>query len=165
MRELIDKVKKKGELTIVKREVDPYLEMASIQSQLDGKVVLYEKVKGSDMKVISGICSSREYFALALGVDKKNLLHTMIKAMKNPKEPELVSMAPCQEIVERVSSVLDPNAKIIWGATIDKELGDAVKTLLVVTGITSSQEFIKTEGYKEIKKKEVEKVLGVEVVE
>ncbi|HDK25879.1 MAG TPA: cell division protein FtsZ [Candidatus Atribacteria bacterium] len=76
-----------------------------------------------------------------------------------------ITIKECQEIVERVSSVLDPNAKIIWGATIDKELGDAVKTLLVVTGITSSQEFIKTEGYKEIKKKEVEKVLGVEVVE
>ena len=76
-----------------------------------------------------------------------------------------ITIKECQEIVERVSSVLDPSAKIIWGATIDKELGDSVKTLLVVTGITSPQDLIKSEDYKEIKKKEVEKVLGVEIVE
>jgi len=76
-----------------------------------------------------------------------------------------ITIKECQEIVERVSSVLDPDAKIIWGAVIDKELGDVVKTLVVVTGVTSPQEYIKGENYKEIRKKEVEKVLGVEVVE
>ncbi len=76
-----------------------------------------------------------------------------------------ITIKECQETVERISSVLDPSSKVIWGATIDKELGDSVKTLLVVTGINSPQEFIKGDEYKEIKKKEVEKTLGVEIVE
>ncbi len=76
-----------------------------------------------------------------------------------------ITIKECQEIVERVSSVLDPSAKIIWGAVIDKELGDTVKTLLVVTGVSSPQSYIKSDTYREAKKKEVESVLGVEVVE
>ncbi len=76
-----------------------------------------------------------------------------------------ITIKECQEIVERVSSVLDPNAKLIWGATIDKELGDSIKTLLVVTGVTSTQSYFKGQDYKEMKKKEVETVLGVDVVD
>ncbi len=76
-----------------------------------------------------------------------------------------ITIKECQETVERISSVLDPSSKVIWGATIDKELGDSVKTLVVVTGINSPQEFIKGNEYKETKKKEVEKTLGVEIVE
>ncbi len=76
-----------------------------------------------------------------------------------------ITIKECQEIVERVSSVLDPSAKIIWGAVIDKELGDSVKTLLVVTGVSSTQTYMQEDSFKEAERKEVEKVLGVEVVE
>jgi len=76
-----------------------------------------------------------------------------------------ITIKECQNIVERVSSVLDPNAKIIWGAVIDKELGEAIKTLIVVTGVKSVSEYYKTELYEKDKKKDIENVLGVEVID
>lgn len=76
-----------------------------------------------------------------------------------------ITIKECQEIVERVSGVLDPNAKIIWGAVVDKELGETVKTLIVVTGVKSLSEYFRHEVYQKGKKKEIESVLGVEVIE
>lgn len=76
-----------------------------------------------------------------------------------------ITIKECQEIVERVSSVLDPNAKIIWGAVVDKTLGEGVNTLIIVTGVQALDEFSEQEAIKETKKKEMESVLGVDVVE
>lgn len=76
-----------------------------------------------------------------------------------------ITIKECQEIVERVSSVLDPNAKIIWGAVVDKELGETVKTLIVITGVKSLSEYFRSEVYEKGKKKEIESVLGVEVID
>jgi cell division protein FtsZ len=76
-----------------------------------------------------------------------------------------ITIKECQEIVERVSSTLDPNAKIIWGAVIDKDLGESVKTLIVVTGVKSLSEYFRNEIYEQGKKKEIENVLGVEVID
>jgi len=43
-----------------------------------------------------------------------------------------------------VSSRLDPNATIIWGATIDENLENTVRVLLVITGVQSRIEFTDT---------------------
>ena len=71
----------------------------------------------------------------------------------------------CQEIVEAIATRLNPDAKIIWGAQILKELGDSVRTMLVVTGVTSPQMY----GTKAARstagpKREIEKVLGIDFV-
>ena len=76
-----------------------------------------------------------------------------------------ITIKECQEIVERVSSILDPNAKIIWGAVIDKELGESIKTLLIITGVKSLSEYFRHEIYERSKKKEIESILGVEVID
>jgi cell division protein FtsZ len=76
-----------------------------------------------------------------------------------------ITIKECQEIVERVSSVLDPNAKIIWGAVVDKALGEGVNTLIIVTGVQSIDQMGEQEAIRETKKKEMENVLGVDVVE
>jgi cell division protein FtsZ len=76
-----------------------------------------------------------------------------------------ITIKECQEIVERVSSVLDPNAKIIWGAVIDKSLGEGVNTLVIVTGVKTLDHFEEKEVIRQTKKKEIENTLGVDVVD
>jgi len=100
LRQFLDKARLQGALVTVSREVDPYLEMAQVINALDGKPVLFENVKGSDYRVVSGICSRREYFALDLGVPQERLLFELAKAYANPVPPEGVEVAPCQEVVE-----------------------------------------------------------------
>jgi cell division protein FtsZ len=74
-----------------------------------------------------------------------------------------VTIKECQQIVEAVSTKINGEAKIIWGAQISKELGDVVRALLIVTGVktplASKGEFFSTD-----KQKEIEKILGIEFV-
>jgi len=73
-----------------------------------------------------------------------------------------VTIKECQEIVEAVSTKLSPDAKVIWGAQIAKELGDIVRALLIVTGVKSSQIYGGGKFFSEERQKEIEKILGIE---
>lgn len=48
-----------------------------------------------------------------------------------------ITTKECKDIVEAVASRLSPDAKIIWGAQILKELGETVRAMVVVTGVNS----------------------------
>jgi len=74
-----------------------------------------------------------------------------------------ITIRECQEIVEAVASRLNPDAKIIWGAQVVKELGDSIRTMLIVTG-ANSPKFSPPQVPKE-RKREIEKVLGIDVIE
>lgn len=76
-----------------------------------------------------------------------------------------MTIRECQEIVETVASRLSPDAKIIWGAQIVKELGDSIRAMLIITGVNSPQIFGQHKKFAKEKKKEIEKVLGIDFVE
>ena len=75
-----------------------------------------------------------------------------------------ITIREAQEIVEAVSSRLSQDAKIIWGAQIAKDLRDTVKTLIIVTGVKSTEEELMEEKLFKPKKKEIEEELGIEFV-
>lgn len=85
-------------------------------------------------------------------------------ALINVSGGEGVTIKECQEIVEGVNAKLNPDAKIIWGAQIDKALGDSVRTMLIVTGVKSSQIYGPEQTYTQQKQNEIEKVLGIDFV-
>ncbi len=76
-----------------------------------------------------------------------------------------ITIKECQEVVDAVSSKLDPNAKIIWGAQIDKTLGDTLRCLIIVTGVQSPQIFGKEKSFKLERKKKEESTLGIEIID
>ncbi len=75
-----------------------------------------------------------------------------------------MTIREAQEIVEAVSTRLSPEAKVIWGAQIDNSLGELVRTMLIVTGVNSAQIYGPAKTYSGEKKKEIERVLGVDFV-
>ncbi len=75
-----------------------------------------------------------------------------------------ITIRECQEIVETVANKLSPDAKIIWGAQILKELGDSVRTMVIVTGASSPRLSLPKADAKE-KKKDIERILGIDVVD
>lgn len=75
-----------------------------------------------------------------------------------------ITIKECQEIVEAVSSKVNEDAKIIWGAQIMKELGDTVRAMLIITGVKSSQIYGPQKTYSSHKQREIEKVLGIDFV-
>lgn len=75
-----------------------------------------------------------------------------------------VTIRECQEIVEGVSAKINPEAKIIWGAQIIKELGDTIRAMLIVTGVKSSQIYGPEKTFSNEKQREIEQVLGIDFV-
>jgi len=69
------------------------------------------------------------------------------------------------EIIESISSKLSPDAKILWGATIDEKLKNVIRTLLIITGVKSPQIFGPLDSSVKKKKRSIEKDVGVELVE
>lgn len=76
-----------------------------------------------------------------------------------------ITIRECQEIVENVASKISPDAKIIWGAMVDKAMGDTIRSMLIVTGVKSNQIYGPQRTYTSEKQKEIEKILGVDFID
>jgi 2,5-furandicarboxylate decarboxylase 1 len=102
LRDFLELLKKDGTLETVKKPVDTCLEAARILNASDGKTLLFENVKGSDYKVVGGVCGSRRNFAKAFGIEEgANLLEYIAGAIDDPKEPAKATKGACQEVVEK----------------------------------------------------------------
>jgi cell division protein FtsZ len=87
-----------------------------------------------------------------------------VGALVNVSGGSDITIKECQEIVEGVSTKINADAKIIWGAQIIKELGDTIRAMLIVTGVKSSQIYGPEKTFTVEKQKEIEKVLGIDFV-
>ncbi len=76
-----------------------------------------------------------------------------------------VTIKECQEIVESVGSKINPDAKIIWGAMMDKAMGDTIRSMLIITGVKSTQIYGPEKTYTSEKQREIERILGVDFVD
>jgi cell division protein FtsZ len=78
--------------------------------------------------------------------------------------PDL-TLEESREIVSVVSDKLDPGAKVIWGTRIEESMKEAIKVLLIVTGIQSSQIMAREKIFEQKRKEKMEKALGINFVE
>jgi UbiD family decarboxylase len=100
LRGFIEGLEAEDRLVRIRKEVSTEFEIANLLAALDGKVVLFEKVRESRFPVVGNIVSSRELVASSLGIGKGQLLGALVRAINNRKEPEVVGSGPCQEVVE-----------------------------------------------------------------
>lgn len=87
-----------------------------------------------------------------------------IGALINVSGGSDITIKECQEIVEGVSTKINQDAKVIWGAQIIKELGDTIRAMLIVTGVKSSQIYGPEKTVTAERQKEIERVLGIDFV-
>ena len=78
---------------------------------------------------------------------------------------EDMTLDEARKVVETISSKLDDDARIIWGAQISKDMERTIRTMLIVTGVKSSQ--ILGSGIKTTnkRKEEIESELGIEFLD
>ena len=77
---------------------------------------------------------------------------------------EDMTLDEARKVVETISERLSDDARIIWGAQISKDLEKTIRTMLIVTGVKSSQIFGPGRKTTDKKKQEIEKELGIEFV-
>ena len=107
LREFIKKLEEEGELHRIKKEVDWNIELGTIMRKvfdLRGPAVLFEKVKGSNITLLSGAMDTYKRYALGIGEssqDLRSLLKKVLEATKNPIKPVLVKDGVCKENMEK----------------------------------------------------------------
>jgi cell division protein FtsZ len=89
-------------------------------------------------------------------------ISTATAALINISGGEDLTLDEARKIVEAVGGRLSPNAKIIWGAQIYKDLEKTIRTMLIITGVKSEQIFGEGNKYMTKKKQAMETELGIE---
>ena len=76
------------QLVRIRKSVNPKFELAGIVSKLDkGKAVLFESVKGSNMKVAANVLGTRRRIALSINAKNENMIQERInEAIRNKPE-------------------------------------------------------------------------------
>jgi len=105
MRKFINILEKERLLIRVKKPVDVKYEAATIMKMLDGKPILFEKVKGFSMPVVANVCSTRELVALGLGVKRNEIISKLADAIDNSKEPKTVKAEDYEEITPDLTKI------------------------------------------------------------
>jgi len=86
-------------------------------------------------------------------------------ALINVVGGEDMTLDEARKVVETVSEKLDDDARIIWGAQISKDMEKTIRTMLIVTGVKSSQILGAGITTTDKKKKEIEAELGIEFLD
>lgn len=60
-------------------------------------------------------------------------------ALVNVTGGEDMTISEAERVVEEIYSRVDPNARIIWGTTVDESLKKNLRAMLVITGVKSKQ--------------------------
>ncbi|MEK6812080.1 MAG: cell division protein FtsZ [Nanoarchaeota archaeon] len=76
-----------------------------------------------------------------------------------------MSLDECKTVIEEVGNNLSPDAKLIWGAQISKDMEKSIRVLLIVTGVKSAQILGHGETMESMKHREIEEELGIEFFE
>jgi len=76
-----------------------------------------------------------------------------------------LSLDEAKSIIEYVGEKLGQDAKLIWGAQISEDMEKAIRVLLIVTGVKSSQILGKKESREERVRGEMSSELGIEFYE
>ena len=105
LRSFVELLRNRGDLSQIERLVDTDREMAGVISALEGKPLLFSRPSKGQRelpacRVVSGVCGTREQFALALGIQPADLIRVMARALANPTAPDRVERGVCQEVVE-----------------------------------------------------------------
>ena len=88
----------KGMLTRISKPVDPKYEVSTLMRMLDGRVLLFDHVKGSTMPVIANICSTRDLVATGLGIRREELIAKLTDAIDHPKKARITDAQGYEEI-------------------------------------------------------------------
>jgi UbiD family decarboxylase len=92
LREYLDLLRARGEVVEVKAEVDPRLELAEIHRRVIGKagpVLLFRKVKGSDLPVVTNLFGTMERATLAFGDRPRHFIERVVEAAETLVPPSL----------------------------------------------------------------------------
>jgi len=128
-REYINQIDKEGILRKVDVEVSKKLDISGILKEIEPTPVIFNNIKESNFRVVGNVFCTKNVIASYFGVTPADLIPMLSKAISERSEPEIVSNAPCQEVIE---SSIDLD-KIPILLHCEKDGGNYISSAVVVT--------------------------------
>lgn len=99
LREYIQKLEAQNRLIKVAGPVSKTYEIAGILKKTEPAPVLFERVAESDFRVIGNLFCTKAAFADYFGIDRREIIPTLTRAIDQRSPGAVVKQAPCQERV------------------------------------------------------------------
>ncbi len=128
-REYLKKLDEDGRLRKVDVEVSKKLEISGILKEMEPTPVMFNNVKESEFRVVGNMICTKNVIASYFGVSPADLIPMLSKAISEYSEPEVISKAPCQEVIE--SSVDLDKLPILFHC--EKDGGNYISSAVVIT--------------------------------
>ncbi len=128
-REYINQIEKEGKLRKVDMAVSKKLEISGILKEIEPTPILFNNVKESDFRVAGNVFCTKDAIATYFGINPAEIIPLLSKAIKNHSEPEVISKAPCQEIIE--SNIDLDKIPILYHC--ERDGGNYISSAIVVT--------------------------------
>ena len=128
-RQYLNKIDESGLLKKVDVEVSKKLEISGILKEVEPTPVLFNNVNESKFRVVGNMFCTKNVIASYFGVTPADIIPMLSKAIKERKEHEVISKAPCQEVIE--SNVDLDKVPILFHCENDG--GNYISSAVVVT--------------------------------
>jgi 2,5-furandicarboxylate decarboxylase 1 len=127
MREFLKGLEEEFKVIKIEKEVSAEYEVAKILREYPKDVVIFENVKNYDMKIISGICNTRDKIARGISVTVPEITKRIMKATENPIHIENI-----ENVKKNFNTQKEPDLGKIPVPTYYKKDGGAYITAGVV---------------------------------
>ncbi len=99
LRNYLEQIRQKGQLSQTKKLVSKHLQAAGILKALEPEPVLLNHITESQFPVMGNLFCTKESFADYLGISVQDIIPTLTKAIDDRTPPQVIAQAPCQEVV------------------------------------------------------------------
>lgn len=127
MREFLNGLEKESKIIRIQEEVSVKFEAAKILRKHPKDIIIFENVKESDMKIISGICNTRDKIARGISVTVPEITKRIMEATENP-----VPIKNFENVKENYRTQKNPDLSQIPVPTYYKKDGGAYITAGVI---------------------------------
>ncbi|MFX0043720.1 MAG: UbiD family decarboxylase, partial [Candidatus Hodarchaeota archaeon] len=128
-REYLKKIDEDGFLRKVDVEVSKKLEISGILKEIEPTPVMFNNVRESEFRVVGNMICTKDVIASYFGVSPADLIPMLSRAIREHSEPEIISKAPCQEVIE--SNVDLDKLPILFHC--EKDGGNYISSAVVIT--------------------------------
>ncbi len=127
MREFLKILEEEFKVIKIENEVSTKYEVAKVLREYPKDTIIFENVKGYDMKIISGICNTRDKIARGISVTVPEITKSIMRATENP-----IPVGNIESIKKNFNTQKEPDLGKIPVPTYYKKDGGAYMTAGVV---------------------------------
>ena len=127
-RDYINSIDEKGLLQKVDVETSKKLEISGILKEKEPTPLMFNNVKESEFRLVGNMFCTKNVIASYFNVTPADIIPMLSKAIIERSEPEIVSKAPCQEVIE--SSVDLDKLPILFHC--EKDGGNYISSAVVI---------------------------------